>query len=97
MLRFGAFGASLACEDRFAKARMTLLTSSVGFTKIVAAVGDGEFPIRRDRCLYPIPLAIRRVLQIGDLILRGIVCRVAIEERQVALPDVFNARKLRHA
>jgi hypothetical protein len=48
MLRFGAFGTNLHAKALRAKARMNLLTSSVGFTKIVAAVGDGEPAIRRD-------------------------------------------------
>ena len=75
---------------------MSPLTRSVCLAEIVATVGDGERAIRRDRCLDPISLAIRRVFQIGDLIRRRIVRRVAIEQRQVALPDVLDCRKPRH-
>ena len=57
------------------------LADHIRLAESVAAVGDGEFPIGHNAGLDPVALAIRRVFQIGNHVLRGVVMRIGVQQR----------------
>ena len=69
----------------------------VALAEAVAAVGDGELAVRRDRGLDLVALAVRGLFEVRDHVGRGVVRGVLVDQRQVALPDAFDARQLRHS
>src|SRR5260370_23588187 len=69
--------------------------SGVGLTETVASVGDSELAVRRDGRLDPVPLTVGGFLEVRDHVFRSIVLRVAVEQRQVTLPNAFDSRQSR--
>src|SRR6185295_16650627 len=71
-----------------------LLTRRVGLAEAVARVGNGELPIRADRCGNRIALIAWAFFKVRDHVGRGVVRRILVDHGQVSLPDAFDARQL---
>src|SRR3974390_2537115 len=61
----------------------------VGFTESFAQVCHREFAARRDRGGDPVTLAVGGLFEVRDLVRRGVVGRVLVQQRQMPLPDAF--------
>src|SRR5438132_9649003 len=83
-----------SCVARLRRRRLIRLAGHVGLAEPVAAIRDGELTIRSNRSSKRVPLALRGLFEIRNLVRRGVVGRVLVQQRQMPLPDAFGARKL---
>ena len=54
-----------------------------------------ESAVRRHRRLDPVTFAVRRVFEVRDHVFGGVVAGLLVDERQVTLPDAFDAGQQR--
>src|SRR5438093_8712245 len=73
------------------------LPRGVSLAESVAAIRDRVPAIASDRSMDPMSLVPWPLFEIGDHVPRGVVCRIAVQEREVCLPYVLNAGRLRHS
>ena len=83
-VRAGVYGLNVVCRP-------------IGLAESVSSVGDRVAAIGPDRSMNPISLVPCPVFEIRNHVWRGVVCRIAVDEREVSLPCVENAGRLRHS
>ncbi len=74
-----------------------MLPRRVSLAESVAAIGDRVPAVASDRSMDPVSLVPWPLFEVGDHVPHGVVCRIAIQEREVCLPYVLNSWRLRHS
>src|SRR5580765_4095545 len=71
------------------------LARRVRLAESVPPVGHGERPVTPHRRLQPVALALVGIFEVGNHVGRRVV--LAIEQREMPLPDAFDARRGRES